>query len=186
MLLAWKRWKNYLNIALSGGDLAGCWRNREEGHARLNILPGQARSTLRWIHISMIWWYDDIIIWWYDDMMNSTRTSKTQPLLDSYFQNKKSVLNIWYANHHVSPIHGPGRMVFCVFCWGCFKILWGLNYQEVKLLWNGQITQPWWAVGKGPNPYQNGWIFRKSSKRPLKPSPHFRTIMLRIFSEIHE
>ena len=116
MLLAWKRWKNYLNIALSGGDLAGCWRNREEGHARLNILnfeyfeyilnifyfkyfefwilnialsggdlagcwrnregharlnilPGQARSTLRWIHISMIWWYDDMMIWWYHDIM---------------------------------------------------------------------------------------------------------------------
>ena len=39
---------------------------------------------------------------------------------------------------------------------------------------------------KGSRPLPKRMNFRKSSKRPMTPPPHFRKIMLQIFSEIHD
>ena len=142
--------KNYLNIALSGGDLAGCWRN-SEGHARLNI----ARTSK--IHPPLDPYHDMMILWYYYDMMLAlARTSKIHPpLLDPYFH----IFISWYHDTiHISRtkwslhfrfidmMYWLGGEKISVFCWGCLRILKGLNYEEVMLLQNSQITQSWWGV----------------------------------------
>ena len=111
-----------------------------------------------YFHIS-IWWYHDTIhisiSWYYDMILALARTSKIHPPVDPYFHSYIS----WYDDTiHISRTKWSLRLSFiymidwlggvkiCVFCWGCLRILKGLNYEEVMLLQNSQITQSWWGV----------------------------------------
>ena len=48
------------------------------------------------------------------------------------------------------------------------------------------LSKTRWYTAKGRLPLPKRMNFRKSSKRPLTPPPHFRKVMLQIFSEIHD
>ena len=58
--------------------------------------------------------------------------------------------------------------------------------EELIDIKKGFFKVPKKAAGKGSRPHPKRMNFRKSSKGPLTPPPHFRKVMLQIFSEIHD